>query len=258
MKTFFNGKMRNHDALVIFLLFQTKIFATISANEFPVIGATCDSIIHELTPFPHFTAMSALQLPEQVGVMILPECVLFPHGGLPLRIFEERYRQMLQDAIESHCFFAVAQQISDESDDPHVCAASVGTIGIVRASHEQKDGTSNLLLHGVIRVKFVKWLEGKSYPFAEIEPISALFEPEHQADAAAEMLRGSVEDAIAALPDEVQKAVMEMMNRTNDPVILADIVSQQFIHDPELRQHLLEVEAPAERVSWLCRALQQD
>lgn len=201
--------------------------------------------------------MSALHLPEQVGVMILPDCVLFPHGGLPLHIFEDRYRTMLQDAIDGNCFFAVVNKISN-SDDPHECAAEVGTIGIVRASHIQDDGTSNLLLHGVIRVKFPRWLEGKPYPFAEIEPIPSLFEPEHQATAAVATLRGCVEDAIKDLPEEVQKAVMEMLHRTDDPVILADIVSQQFIHDTDLRQMLLETESPAARIAWLCQALQPD
>jgi Lon protease-like protein len=201
--------------------------------------------------------MSALHLPEQVGVMILPDCVLFPHGGLPIHIFEERYRTMLQEAIDGHCFFAVANKISD-SEDPNECAAPVGTIGIVRASHEQQDGTSNLLLHGVIRVKFTRWLDGKPYPFAEIEPIPAIFEPAHQAAGAVATLRGCIEDAIKGLPDEVQKAVMEMMHRTDDPVILADIVSQQFIHDTDMRQMLLELEHPAARIAWLCQALEPD
>ncbi len=201
--------------------------------------------------------MSALHIPEKVGVMILPDCVLFPHGGLPLRIFEDRYRMMLEEAIASHCFFAVARKISD-SDDPRECAADVGTIGIVRASHEQQDGTSNLLLHGVIRVKFLQWFDEKPYPYAEIEPIPSIFEPAAQSQAAATTLRGSVEDAILNLPEEVQEAVKEMLHRTDDPCILADIVSQQFIQDADLRQHLLEMESPADRITWLCQAMQQD
>jgi hypothetical protein len=68
----------------------------------------------------------------------------------------------------------------------------------------------------------------------------------------------SIEDAIKGLPDEVQKAVMEMMHRTDDPVILADIVSQQFIHDTDMRQMLLELEHPAARIAWLCQALEPD
>jgi Lon protease-like protein len=201
--------------------------------------------------------MNALHLPDQVGVMILPDCVLFPHGGLPLRIFEDRYRMMLQDAIDGDCLFAVTQQISEDSADPQHCAAPVGTIGIIRASHEQEDGTSHLLLHGVIRVKFLEWLDEKPYPVATIQPIHSEFSPAHQKAAATKTLRGSVEDAIRGLPEEVQKAVMEMIHRTDDPVIIADIVSQQFFQDVDIRQHLLEIESPAARISYLCNALQR-
>jgi Lon protease-like protein len=84
--------------------------------------------------------------------MLLPDCTLFPHGGLPLHIFEPRYREMLREALEGHCFFAVARLSGDETAAPAQCASQVGTIGLVRASHEQADGTSQLLLHGVMRV----------------------------------------------------------------------------------------------------------
>lgn len=43
--------------------------------------------------------MSSINLPTRCGVMVLPDCTLFPHGGLPLHIFEPHYRQMLADAL---------------------------------------------------------------------------------------------------------------------------------------------------------------
>ena len=42
----------------------------------------------------------------------------------------------------------------------------VGTIGLVRASHEQEDGTSRLLIHGVIRVEFTEWHLDRQYPYS--------------------------------------------------------------------------------------------
>ena len=42
--------------------------------------------------------MPIIQLPDRCGVMLLPDCTLFPHGGLPLYIFEPRYRAMLEEA----------------------------------------------------------------------------------------------------------------------------------------------------------------
>ena len=35
--------------------------------------------------------------------------------------------------------------------------------------------------------------------------------------------------------------------------ILADVMAQQFVHDPDERQELLEMESAAARVAWICR-----
>ncbi len=87
--------------------------------------------------------------------MLLPDCTLFPHGGLPLYIFEPRYRIMLEDALAGECVFAVARQKEDEEGGEEVIS-EIGTAGLVRASKEGQDGTSQLLLHGVIRVAFLR------------------------------------------------------------------------------------------------------
>ncbi|MGC4016637.1 MAG: LON peptidase substrate-binding domain-containing protein [Luteolibacter sp.] len=196
--------------------------------------------------------MSALHLPETCGVMLLPDCTLFPHGGLPLRIFEPRYRKMLEDALEGSAFFAVTRLIGEETRNPADCVAEVGTIGLVRASHQQEDGTSQLLLHGVIRVKFTHWHLDKPYPYATIEPLITFFEPEAQAEAAVKTLRGAVEDAVRDMPDEVKQQVMNLIHHGSEPPLLTDIVAQQFIHDPDLRQQILETDSAGKRIGMIC------
>jgi uncharacterized protein len=201
--------------------------------------------------------MSGIHLPERCGVMILPDCTLFPHGGLPLRIFEPRYRQMLEDALEADCFFAVGRLVGEETMDPRECTAPVGTIGLVRASREQEDWTSQLLLHGVLRVRFAAWHDEKPYPFASIEPLITTFEPESQARAAMITLRGAVEDAIRTLPQEVQDGVFALIDRADEPGLMTDIVSQQFVHDPDLRQRILELSSAADRIPLICEYLRK-
>ena len=179
--------------------------------------------------------------------MLLPDCTLFPHGGLPLYIFESRYRKMLEDALEGDCFFAVVRLMGDEAH-PSACVAPVGTIGLVRASREQEDGTSQLLLHGVMRVRFTEWHEDRDYPYASIEPVVSFFTPENQAAAAMKTLRGAVEDAIRPLPEEVQSGVFALLDRAEEPGLMTDIVCQQFIHEADLRQDLLEMESVGGRI----------
>jgi Lon protease-like protein len=200
--------------------------------------------------------MPTIHLPERCGVMLLPDCTLFPHGGLPLFIFEPRYRKMLGDALEGDCFFAVARLIGEEGP-PAGCTAEVGTIGLVRASREQEDGTSQLLLHGVMRVRFTEWFEDRDYPFASIEPVVSFFAPENQSAGAMKTLRGAVEDAIRPLPEEVQSGVFSLLDRAGDPALMTDIVCQQFIHEPDLRQSLLEMESVGGRISVICEYLRK-
>lgn len=203
----------------------------------------------------HGADVSAIEIPTQCGVMLLPDCTLFPHGGLPLRIFEPRYRGMLADALEGDCVFAVARLLSEETDDPSNCVAPIGTVGLIRASREAEDGTSQLLLHGVLRARFTKWHSDKRYPVATIEPLASDFEPENQAEAAMKTLRAAVEDAVGNLPDEVQQGVFSLLDQADEPGIMTDIICQQFVHDPDLRQQLLEIDSVAGRIPVICRYL---
>jgi len=200
------------------------------------------------------SAMTGLNLPKKCGVMLLPDCTLFPHGGLPLYIFEERYRTMLDDALAGDCVFAVGRvrQSADGGDDE---ISTVGTVGLVRASKEGKDGTSQLLLHGVIRVRFTEWLEEKPYPFALIEPFTCTQLEGAVGDAAMKTLHGAVEDAISGLPTEVKEGVMAMLGQAGEAGLMADLVGQQFVHDPDLRQKLLETETVGEQIRMLCEFL---
>ena len=201
--------------------------------------------------------MSSIHLPERCGVMLLPDCSLFPHGGLPLYIFEPRYRKMLEDALEGDCFFAVGRLLSGDPGDLAGRVAEVGTIGLVRVSRESEDGTSQLLLHGVMRVRFTEWHDDHDYPYASIEPVISVFTPENQAIAAMKTLRGAVEDAIRSLPAEVQAGVLALVDQAPDPGVMTDIVSQQYIHEPDLRQQLLEMESIGARIPLICEFLRK-
>jgi len=189
--------------------------------------------------------------------MLLPNCTLFPHGGLPLFIFEPRYRRMLEEALEGNCFFAVARLLGEETGNPEDCCAPLGTIGLVRASREQDDGTSQLLLHGVMRVRFTEWHRDSTYPTATIQPVLCYFEPKEQAQAAMKTLRGAVEDAIRELPGDVQMGVLALIDRSDGPELMTDIVSQQFVHDADLRQQLLEMDSAGDRIPVLCDYLRK-
>lgn len=153
---------------------------------------------------------------------------------------------MLEEALAGECVFAVGRMKDGKE------TADVGTAGLVRASRQGEDGTSQLLLHGVIRVRFLEWMAEKPYPYALIEPIMCRQLEERKGLAAMRTLRGAVEDGIAGLPDEVREGVMRLLEEADEAALMTDLVAQQFVHDADLRQRLLKTECVGERVRMLC------
>jgi len=98
----------------------------------------------------------AIPLPDQVPVMPLPGALLFPHALLPLHIFEPRYQEMLEHALREQRMFSVAlikpQRSQWKSTDDFFHFAGVG---LIRACVGRGDGTSNLILQGLSRARFI-------------------------------------------------------------------------------------------------------
>ncbi len=199
--------------------------------------------------------MTSLTIPEKCGVILLPSTVLFPHGAMPLHIFEPRYRKMLDEALEGNCLFCVGNLLRNETPDLAQAVAKVGTVGLIRASRESKKGTSNLLLHGVFRVSFDQWLDEKPYPYATISPVLNTTLTSYEEKDYIPRLRQSVNRALEKFPKAVTERINHTLDQADDPTTIADAISQQFIHDPADRQKLLETGEVRKRLDFLIRFL---
>jgi Lon protease-like protein len=203
--------------------------------------------------------MKSITIPKQAGVILLTNAVTFPHGVLPLHIFEPRYRKMLEDAFESNSMICVANLQAKETSDPSECTCKVGFIGLIRISEQQKDGRSNLILHSISRVEFLSWESDPAYlyPRANIKPIKSIIEPiTDSTELVIESLRDATSRFLAQFTDEVISQTNDTLDRVNeDLAMLTDVVAQQFIVDEKVRQSLLEEDGPNKRAETLIRHL---
>src|SRR5205809_1146878 len=117
---------------------------------------------------------SSVVLPKQLPVMPLPDAVLFPHALLPLYIFEPRYRNMLEHALYQHRMFCVTlikpscPEWRAPEDFFHLA-----TVGLIRACVGRSDGTSNLILQGLQRVRFASFEQETPFPIARIDVVES-------------------------------------------------------------------------------------
>ena len=190
--------------------------------------------------------------------MVLPGPVLFPNTILPLRIFEPRYRAMLEWALEHDRMFCVALMKPGVTE-----AETVGQffhtagIGLISASVTQTDGTSNLMLQGLARVRFTGFSQLAPFYIAKIDPLASVTSDPAEAVSLAEELRrqcASVRVDGAALPESFD----EVLARIADPDFVADTVAHSLVRDPVQRQRLLEEQNTETRLQEIARIIRDD
>lgn len=181
-----------------------------------------------------------ITLPDHVPVMPLPGALLFPHALLPLHIFEERYREMLDLALREQRMFSVAlikpQRTQWKSTDDFF---SVAGVGLIRACVGRSDGTSNLILQGLARVRFTGWEQSAPFPIARIEPLESDAASTVETDALGAKvieLYSKLKSTGRQLPEKVDKYLAHL----TDMEMLADLMAATFVNDPLRRQELLE------------------
>ncbi len=188
-------------------------------------------------------------MPKQVGIMTLPNVILFPQALLPLYIFEPRYRTMLKQSLEHQRMFAVA--MPGISSQPK----KIGGIGIIRACVDRPDGTSNLILQGVSRVRFTNFVQEEPFYVSKIEVLDTKEADGIEVDA----LAAKVLELINQMKDAGKggsDAIIKFLNEIEDYDSLADIVTYSFIDDLHLKQDILETLSLKERLHKVVVALQ--
>jgi uncharacterized protein len=93
-------------------------------------------------------------------VFPLPNLVLYPHVMQPLHIFEDRYREMVEDALAGDKLIAMAvlEPGWEDDYDSRPPMAQHACLGKIVAHHRLDDGRYNLLLLGVERARIVREL----------------------------------------------------------------------------------------------------
>jgi Lon protease-like protein len=195
-----------------------------------------------------------LALPDAMPIMALSGATHFPRSLMPLFIFEQRYREMLRQALEGNRMFGVACVIPgedpDESDDP---VYPIFTAGMIRACVTHGDGTSHLMLQGLRRVEIVGWDQVEPFRIASIIPVDDVsIDLDGEQQLAFELV-ALCRKIIREKGGPIEK-VLEVLS---DPAEIADIVGHNFVNNPERRQELLELIHVKDRLEYLIRLIKR-
>lgn len=154
--------------------------------------------------------------------------VLMPGAPLPLHIFEDRYKQMVDECLEAESEFGMV--LADEAGTREVgCTAR-----IVEMVERYDDGRMVILVEGSRRFKLNNVMTGKPYYVGEVEYIE---------EDSGEDVTALAEECIALLERVVEAATEGSVGIEIEPPYrnLSFAIAGRIEFDVETRQQILEL-----------------
>ncbi|MCD6061609.1 MAG: peptidase lon protein [Moraxellaceae bacterium] len=179
-------------------------------------------------------------MPEQELPIFPLHTVLFPGGELPLRIFELRYRRLVDICGKDSPFVVVRIREGREVGET-AFTYEVGTRVFFEQLVSQRDGTLGAIAIGERRVRLSHWrVEGDGLMFARAAPMSS--------------------EEYVPVPEDLRllaEALEEQGHAVPDAGMLAWRIADGLPLDGDTRQALLEEDDGAARLecvrNWLLR-----
>ena len=178
--------------------------------------------------------------------------VLFPHAVLPLHIFEERYRSLVETCLRGDGRFGVVLIERGSEVGGGDTRFGVGTVARIVEAARTPDGRYLLATVGTERFRIKKWLDDDPFPRAEIDVIG---EPKRVAgDSAArraevQRLLGRVLAMSAELGE--RSAPVDAAQLDDDPLRASFEAAAVAPIGPLDAQRLLELDDPKLRFDQL-------
>ena len=169
--------------------------------------------------------------------------VLMPGTPLPLHIFEERYKQMVDECLESGAEFGMV--LADDSGTRQVgCTAK-----IVELVQRYDDGRMVILVEGARRFKLNNVMTGEPYYVGDVEYL--------EDELAEDDVSALAEECVALLERVIEAATEGSVGIEIEPPYrnLAFAIAGRIEFDLEARQEILELSTEKERLAKVKKLL---
>jgi hypothetical protein len=187
----------------------------------------------------------------RVRLFPLSGAILFPRAQLPLHIFEERYKEMIKDALAGDGRIAMIQP-TGPGDPPPLYRA--GCIGEIVGVEELDGGRFNIVLQGSNRFRLIAEVDtGTEFRQADVD--TAAFD-DSDPEPLPLALRSAVEQEARLFGDALGLVVdWEAVGQLDDE-LLVNAIAQVAPFDAGAKQALLEEPALKDRADLVVQLMQ--
>ncbi len=170
--------------------------------------------------------------------------VLLPGELVPLHIFEERYKRMIDHCLEEEEPFGIVFRDGDTGARRVGCEARVTEV-----TERFEDGRLNIVVTGERPFRVLDRHETTDFPAGEVEPLAGTATEAQEPSDAPKRAR----DAFATLLERVDSDALE---RADLDALDSYGLAARVELPPDTKQHLLELRSERRRMDVLAAALE--
>jgi len=188
----------------------------------------------------------------------LKNTVVFPHMVIPIFIVKEKSIKALEEAISNRNNIFVVSQKDREVEYPRMeDLYLVGTIARIIQIYKLPDDTVKILIEGIDRAKIVNKEESNEYLKVKVEKFKAKLQKNIKTEA---LMRYAVKsfEKYLELNSKLPSEFMFSMDNIKRPDKLADLISSNLNIDMEIKQKLLEIVEPIDRLKKIVTIIKRE
>lgn len=199
-----------------------------------------------------------------IALFPLANVVLLPHALQPLRIFEARYRQMLEECLDSAGQIAMAtfqedpKAMSSEEYEAVPALRPAVCVGQIVQHQKLSDSLHDIVMLGVCRATIVDVQEPEGerlYRTARLRP-TEVRESEPDLTHVRDELRGILTETEVSRMSSASR-IAGFLDREDVPTsALIELLSFELVNDPDLKYELLAETSPEKRAELVVDELQ--
>jgi Lon protease-like protein len=175
------------------------------------------------------------------------QVVLFPGTEIPLHIFEERYKEMIGECIESRLHFGIVL-VLEQGLTSTGCTASVAQV-----FRRFEDGRMDILAHGHRRFELVRLDQERSFLRGEV----TFLDDDEDSDPPSDLMRYNAVQLFQQIAQQVSSTTEKPEPPPADSAQLSFQVASRLPIDLPVRQGLLQLRSEAERLALLIPYLEK-
>jgi ATP-dependent Lon protease len=183
----------------------------------------------------------------EIPLFPLPNLVLFPQVALPLHIFEERYKLLINHCIDNSEVFGLVLLQEGAEQESETTIHRVGVTARVVQVERLEDGRMNILSAGESRFRILDFTGRTPYWTASVEFFEDDEEPAELVQQAFEDVRGLYRKALE-LTSRLSDTELSQTELPDTPVSLSYMMSYVLDIGTARKQELLETTSTSQRL----------